>query len=303
MSKSLPAAPSLEHLKTQAKNLLKAIQQHDPATLTLLEFYLPHLAVSGEADKLPAAIHLSHAQWLVAREYGFPSWPQLKAHVETLSGQEIPFRQQALDEAMIRAAIKQKDVARVQELLDAGANINGRLAEVGTTALGWSACGEEDMAMMEFLLAHGADIDMPANGDSTALWCAAFKGSIKSVQLLLKHGADVNHPQPGNYTILHGGTYSGNSEVVRLLLEADAEVNAHTTDSHFGAYWFYLPYCGETPLHNAMAYGDQQMIQMLLNAGADTSAKTRHDETPFHWAARQQHRTKQFMRWLRELPT
>lgn len=60
MSRQLPPHPNLEHLKKQAKDLLHELQQRDPA------------------------LKLSDAQHAIAREYGFASWPKLKAHVESL---------------------------------------------------------------------------------------------------------------------------------------------------------------------------------------------------------------------------
>ena len=43
------------------------------------------------ADLTPDALHaadvkLNDAQWVIAREYGFPSWRLLKAHIEQVSG-------------------------------------------------------------------------------------------------------------------------------------------------------------------------------------------------------------------------
>jgi hypothetical protein len=61
MSRELPARPNLEHLKNQARDLLPALEQRDPEA------------------KLADALHA------VAREYGFGTWPQLKAHVESLN--------------------------------------------------------------------------------------------------------------------------------------------------------------------------------------------------------------------------
>jgi hypothetical protein len=58
MSRDLPPNPNLEHLKKQAKALLEKLRQQNPDA-TLVD-----------------------AQHALAREYGFPSWPKLKAHVE-----------------------------------------------------------------------------------------------------------------------------------------------------------------------------------------------------------------------------
>ena len=62
MSRNLPEFPDLQHLKKQAKVLLRELQQHDPGTT------------------------LTQAQHALARQYGFASWPKLKAHVESLPG-------------------------------------------------------------------------------------------------------------------------------------------------------------------------------------------------------------------------
>ena len=54
----LPARPNLEHLRNEAKQRLKTMRAQD------------------------AAVRLADAQRLVAREYGFASWRQLKAAVD-----------------------------------------------------------------------------------------------------------------------------------------------------------------------------------------------------------------------------
>lgn len=58
MSRDLPPNPNLEHLKKQAKALLEKLRQQN-ADATLVD-----------------------AQHALAREYGFSSWPKLKAHLE-----------------------------------------------------------------------------------------------------------------------------------------------------------------------------------------------------------------------------
>jgi len=60
MSRNLPPHPNLDHLKKQAKELLRDLQQQNPA------------------------LKLADAQYALAREYGFASWPKLKAYVESL---------------------------------------------------------------------------------------------------------------------------------------------------------------------------------------------------------------------------
>lgn len=205
--------------------------------------------------------------------------------------------QQELDEAMIRAAGKQNDLIRMRELIEAGANVNGRLASVGTSALSWTACGGH-IELMKFLLSQGADVNAPANMGFSTLSCAAMKGQAEAVALLLAHGANPNSVEPGNFGLMLNATFGGSEEVVRMLIEAGTHVNIHAGEGRHGEYWFNAPYCGETPLHYAMAYCSQNTIQTLIDAGANTKATTTHGETAFHWAARHQ-RPNHIMQWLR----
>jgi hypothetical protein len=75
-SRRLPRDPSLEHLKNEAKTLHRRVRAGDPDALALLREFHPR------ADELPE-ITLTDAQLTIARAYGFPSWPRLRAHVAT----------------------------------------------------------------------------------------------------------------------------------------------------------------------------------------------------------------------------
>ncbi len=67
----LPENPNLDHLKKQAKALLKAVRAGDEAALSRVGPYF------GD----PASIGLQYAQLVIAREYGFSSWTKLKGAV------------------------------------------------------------------------------------------------------------------------------------------------------------------------------------------------------------------------------
>lgn len=71
----LPLSPNLDHLKQQAKRLLKAQPAGDPDALERVRVQQVH-GVQGDPFRL------ADAQWVIAREYGFPSWAKLKAFVE-----------------------------------------------------------------------------------------------------------------------------------------------------------------------------------------------------------------------------
>ena len=70
--KRLPPRPDLGHLKKQAKTLLAEARAGDAAALARL---VP-LALPAGTD-----LRLHHAQWCLAREHGFASWPQFQAFV------------------------------------------------------------------------------------------------------------------------------------------------------------------------------------------------------------------------------
>jgi hypothetical protein len=74
MNRALPARPDLDRLRREARALQRACLAGDGQAARRLA------AVSSEAS--PRQIALTTAQTVVAREYGFASWPKLKAHVE-----------------------------------------------------------------------------------------------------------------------------------------------------------------------------------------------------------------------------
>ena len=72
----LPARPDLDQLRRQARELHRAALAGDVGALRRLR------QVSG-------TVGLSAAQLAIAREYGFASWPQLKAEVERRRTQAV----------------------------------------------------------------------------------------------------------------------------------------------------------------------------------------------------------------------
>lgn len=80
MKKTLPARPSLEHLKAQAKDLLAAAARADATALERIRAELPAARFAVESMKL--ALH--DAQSVIAREYGFASFAELRKHVLAL---------------------------------------------------------------------------------------------------------------------------------------------------------------------------------------------------------------------------
>ena len=84
MTKALPSRPNLEQLKNQAKDLLKSLNSSDPETIQRVRDSHPRWANATEAEIRATRFSLSDAQLTIAREYGFATWPKLKAHVDSL---------------------------------------------------------------------------------------------------------------------------------------------------------------------------------------------------------------------------
>jgi ankyrin repeat protein len=92
-SRQLPPSPNLEQQKKQARELLEAARSSDPEALQRFGNFHPQFAGKGEAPLAPASLALHDAQLVLAREYGFPSWPSLKAQIEARTGARhtLPF--------------------------------------------------------------------------------------------------------------------------------------------------------------------------------------------------------------------
>ncbi|NKB67198.1 MAG: hypothetical protein GKR89_09065 [Candidatus Latescibacteria bacterium] len=89
MSKQLPPQPSLEQFKKQAKDLLKAHRAATSAALARIKGHHPNFS-SRTPEQIGAAdFSLQEAQFVIAREYGFDSWPKLVQAVSEPSGPAI----------------------------------------------------------------------------------------------------------------------------------------------------------------------------------------------------------------------
>ncbi|GGC56343.1 ankyrin repeat domain-containing protein [Chelatococcus reniformis] len=80
--KRLTDRPNLDHLRKQAKDLLARYRSGDAAALARIRDGLPAAVGKDDAAVRKLGLRLHDAQSCVAREYGFPSWTDLKIYVE-----------------------------------------------------------------------------------------------------------------------------------------------------------------------------------------------------------------------------
>src|SRR5688572_4266611 len=101
--KSLPARPSLESLRKQAKKLARDVAAGDAAAITRARLHLPGV-------DLP--LTQRNAQLVLAREYGFAGWQDLTAEVSKRLGHGL---ERAAMQA--RRVIHDNDIDRLKQLL------------------------------------------------------------------------------------------------------------------------------------------------------------------------------------------
>ena len=102
-SKSLPARPSLESLRKQAKKLARDIAAGDAAAIARARAQLPNV-------DLP--LTQRNAQLVIAREYGYAGWQDLTAEVSKRLGNGLEWAA-----AQARRVIHDNDVERLKQLL------------------------------------------------------------------------------------------------------------------------------------------------------------------------------------------
>ena len=90
--RSLPPHPTLEHLRKEAKALLKAHGQGDASACGPLR-RLRRFARAGDDEILSAQLALNDAQFALAMDYGFESWKELRDHIQRLRSGETPSSQ------------------------------------------------------------------------------------------------------------------------------------------------------------------------------------------------------------------
>jgi ankyrin repeat protein len=246
MSRELPVKPNLEHLREQAKELLRRVHQSDTAALELF-----HSLVSFST---PVSLKLADAQYVLARDYGFRSWPKLKEHVESLEHAPPPAE-------LLTAAIRAQDAEKTAHLLEnhpeLKAQINQPLASYGAGMQGMlAAVQRSDRKTIDVLLQAGADINARSH------WWAGGIGVLDECSpdmaaFLMERGAKLD---------AHSAARLGMLEKLREFVAADPAV----VDAR-GAH-------GNTPLHFAST---MEIAQSLLERGADIDARdTEHESTP-----------------------
>jgi ankyrin repeat protein len=163
------------------------------------------------------------------------------------------------DPALVDAA-RAGDLPAVRTLLKTRpADVNS-VAVDGTTALHW-AVHRDDAALVELLIAAGANVKHANRYGVQPLWLAAVNGNPKVVALLLRAGADPNTTMTGGETVTMTAARTGNPEALKALIESGADVSVKDAR-------------GQTALMWAAARNNAAAIRALIDGGADLTVRT-----------------------------
>src|SRR5260221_5341765 len=95
------------------------------------------------------------------------------------------------------------------------------------------------LELARVLLAHGADVDDAAPGE-TPLDRAVIMHDVPMASLLLEHGANADHPSAAGLSALHCAAIRGHTEVVLLLLAHRANPLARDRSGRTALDWAVL---------------------------------------------------------------
>ena len=90
--KSIPARPSLEQYRKQAKDLLKERVRLLPEAFQRIRRHHPRLRNLSDGELRRAAFTLSDAQLVLAREHAFKTWPEFARHLASARPADPPER-------------------------------------------------------------------------------------------------------------------------------------------------------------------------------------------------------------------
>lgn len=183
-------------------------------------------------------------------------------------------RREADGSTPLQWAVYNGDVAEVQRLLKAGANVS--LANnYGATPMGLAAeVGNAEI--IKLLLEAGANADSPNQDGQTALLAVARTGNVQAAELLVKHGAKVDARERwGGQTALMWASARRHPQMMQFLISKGADVNARSIDRDYQRHVTAegrpksLDSGGLTPLLYAARENCLACVKVLLDSRAD----------------------------------
>ena len=168
---------------------------------------------------------------------------------------------------------------RVNQFLQSGSDVARHLGSWGRTPLHWAASGGH-VALVDWLLQHGAEVNAADRFGCTALHLAAELGREHVLTSLLNAGADARAELKNGKSVMHLSAQGQNAAIVKTLMAHGAELDIFASASlglrrrveallkrNPELVSARLPF-GATPLHMAAEDGQREMAHFLVDAGA-----------------------------------
>lgn len=293
-ARPIPANPNLEFDRKQAKALLDAIKRGNAAALGQFNQHHPRFGSVRDPILLGRTVALHDAQLVIAREYGFASWPRWKQFVEL---RRLDLAQRAAE--LVKAACS-NDVRKARVLLASEPEL--AMFDVFTACV----CG--DIETVERAIVRDPDVVNQKGGPfgHEPILYACFSrllradvarrdGIVRIVRLLLDRGADANarfwHESDGQrwlQSTLYGAAgIANNVELTTMLLDAGAKIDEQDLEVLYHTTEFPDPTClrlllerGNPPLKQvkyclgrATDFVYPEHVRLFLAAGADPNER------------------------------
>jgi ankyrin repeat protein len=247
--------PDIDQLRRQARELLEAYRAQSPDAVLEVEAY--------DRTATPDTFALHDAQFVLARSYGFESWPKLKAGVEGVTTKRLHDAVQKGDLEAVRALLARRP--EIVNLLPGGPSGSEiRALHIAVMA--------RDVEMTRLLLEAGADTrdGIWPNRDATGpRTIAEERGYDEIVALMTAHeekrGARVVNAADDGVRRLRDAMMTGGEEAVIAVFESEP------------ALADMCPPDGVTMLHRAAQYGLLRVAKWLLDHGADVNQQSQPD--------------------------
>ena len=311
--KHLPAHPSLDHLKQQAKDLLKGHAAQDIQTAQRMREFHPRLHRATDNEIFAIKLKLADAQLSIAREYGFPNWAKLKKHVErpALHDEFAKPHHERIADASFRRAVElldHGDVAGLRahlrehpDLVHEHVNFEGGnyfrhptlLEFVAENPVRHGALPDNIVEVAQVILDAGAKQDIAALNETLGLVSSGRVArecgqQVPLIHLLCEYGADPNRAM--NTALLHGEAEAVNALIAR---GANTGLTVAAATGRHGEVRRLLPMADREQRHSALAlasqFGHVEIVRTLLDAGEDPNRYNplgfHSHSTPLHQAA------------------
>ncbi|KAL2830886.1 ankyrin repeat-containing domain protein [Aspergillus cavernicola] len=189
------------------------------------------------------------------------------------TGFSVPLPMADLRTTYLHQAVEHRDIAKIEECLRSGADINAQDGQCRIPLQVAVGRGSEDESVIQLLLRYGADVTGHKGVHGNALTAAA-SGSPRIMHMLLDHAfAQKNFNLTSVNHALYAASEVGRVEMIQLLLDQGVSPNA--TGSMYGC-----------ALEAAAHYGSEDAVRALLDAGAEVNFQGGYHGNALQAAAR-----------------